>query len=65
MAENYVVSMTVKLESLNLDKCGISCHELNSGSDVAKEAGTYSKTSFFHHHLIIYFKSQKQLRLSY
>ena len=56
MAENYVVSMTVKLESLNLDKCGISCHELNSGSDVAKEAGTYSKTScsLHYHHLIIY-----------
>ena len=39
-------------------------HELNSGSDVAKEAGTYSRTSsFFHHHHLI--PISNQLRLSY
>ena len=40
-----------------LDMCGIPCQGLNSGSNVAKEAGAYSKTSFFFHHLIIYSKS--------
>ena len=43
-----------------LDKCGISCHEFNSSTEVAKEAGAPFETLLFiYHHLIIYsnFKS--------
>ena len=46
-------------------KCDISRYELNSGSDVAKEAGAHSRTSCFFHHLIIFFPISNQLRSSY
>jgi magnesium-transporting ATPase (P-type) len=48
-----------------LGKCGISCYELYSGTEVAKEAGALSKHLFSFIIISLFISISNQLRSSY